>query len=101
MRPVGGMWPYPGGPRPLFRFRQPSSAAGHVGRVNVIHGGVTRQPSGVGGLEPVAGAAMDAGSLQNIGYMLGIIDPIELVFQFSGNIHLDEVYIVCHGAATS
>src|SRR5207244_6560205 len=67
MRPVDGMWPYLGGPRPLFRFRQPSGAAGHVGRVNVIHGGVTRHPSGVSGLEPVAGAAMDAGSFQNIG----------------------------------
>src|SRR5438309_669851 len=61
MRPVGGVRPYRGRPRPLFRFCQPSCAVGHVRRVNVVHGGVPRHPRGVGRLEPIAGTAMDAG----------------------------------------
>jgi hypothetical protein len=44
---------------------------------------------------------MDAGRLQNVGYVLGVIDAIEFIFQFGGDIHLDEVNIVCHGVATS
>src|SRR5262244_1970945 len=101
MRPVGGVWPYLGRPCPLFRFYQPSCAAGHVGRVNGVHGRVPRHPRGVGRLEPVSGAAVDAGGLQNIRHMLGVIDTIELILQLSGDIHLDEVYIVCHGVAIS
>src|SRR5262249_18407468 len=47
------------------------------------------------------GAAMHAGRLQNIGHMLGVVDTIELVLQSSGDIHLDKVDIVGHGAVTS
>src|SRR5437870_369887 len=101
MRSVGGVRPYLGGPRPLFRFRQPSGAAGHVGRVNVVHGGVPGHPRGVGGLEPVASTAMDARRLENIGDVFGIVDPIKLVFEFGGDIHLDEVDIVGHRDVTS
>src|SRR5215831_12834227 len=84
MRPVGGVRPYLGGPRPLFRFRQPSSAAGHVGRVNVVYGGVPGHPRGVGGFEPVAGTTMDTRCLHNVGDVFGIIYAIELVFEFGG-----------------
>src|SRR5919204_560041 len=79
--------------RPGNPFRQPSGAARHVGRVNVVHGGVPGHPRGVGGLESVAGTAMDAWRLQNIGDVFGIIDAIELIFEFSGDIHLDEIDI--------
>jgi hypothetical protein len=44
---------------------------------------------------------MDAGNLHNIGHMLGVIDPIELVFEMGGDIHLDKVDVVCHGDGTS
>src|SRR5262249_50875428 len=92
---------YRGRPGSLFRFRQPSCTGGHGGRVNSVHGSVTRHPRGVGGLEPIAGAAMDTGGLQDIGHMLGVVDAIELVLQFSGNVHLDKVDIVSHGDTTS
>src|SRR5215470_17465066 len=101
MRPVRRVGPYLGGPRSLFRFCLPASTAGDIGRVNVVHGGVAGHSRGVGGFEPVAATAMDARRLQNIGDVFGIIDAIELVFEFGGDIHLDEVDIVGHRGVTS
>src|SRR4029434_4395558 len=63
--------------------------------------GVPGHPRGVGGFEAVAGAAMHTRRLHNIGDVFGIIDAIELVFEGSGNIHLDELDIVGHCDATS
>src|SRR5712692_7486779 len=87
MRPVGGVRPYLGGPLSLFRFRQPAGATGHVGRGKVVYGGVPRHSSGVVVFNPVADTAMDARGFQNIGPMLGVIDPIKLVFHVDGDIH--------------
>jgi len=44
---------------------------------------------------------MDARRLQNIGDVFGIVDAIELVFEFGGDIHLHQVDIVGHRDVTS
>jgi len=39
---------------------------------------------------------MHARCLHNIGDVFGIIDAVELVFEFGGDIHLDKINIVSH-----
>src|SRR5262249_42237546 len=91
VRPVGGVRPDLWRPVTLLRCREPGRAVDYAGRIDLIHREVTRHAVTVRGLQAVARTSLDARNLQDLGYVLVIVDTIECILVFGGNVHLHQV----------